>query len=178
MLEEGRMMQEVDLVGNISESKLHFMLNTFLWDSFDSDILRVVSSPDGWNEIKLLNSDGSKNPQLSSIPNNSGGIYLFLAKSHILPESHLYLMYIGRAQYTETENLRKRCSQYPTEKKRPKVARMIEQWGQYLYIRYLPLENNSTIDAVEAELINKILPPFNDEIPNKTIRDAVKAFSN
>jgi excinuclease UvrABC nuclease subunit len=170
-------MQEIDVIGNVAESHLRFMLNTTLWDSFDSGVLGVISPSHSWNEVKLLAPDGKRNPQLNTIPNDKGGIYLFLVKSNIIPESHLYLMYVGRAHISTTQNLRKRCSQYPVEKKRPKIKRMIEQWGKYLYIKYLPLENNTTIDNVESELINKILPPFNDEIPDQKISAAVKAFS-
>ncbi|AFV03482.1 hypothetical protein UNSWDHB_322 [Dehalobacter sp. UNSWDHB] len=54
---------------------------------------------------------------------------------------------------------------------------MIEGWGQYLYVRYLPLTDNDLIDSIESEIINKVLPPFNDMIPDKQIRTAVKAFS-
>lgn len=61
--------------------------------------------------------------------------------------------------------------------KRPKIKRMIDSWGPYLYIRYLPLDDNSIIEALEKELINKILPPFNDFIPDVDIRNAIKAFS-
>lgn len=170
-------MQEVDIIKNIAKSNLHFMLNTALWSSFDSDILSIVSVTQSWSEVKLFEHDGSRNPQLSTIPNDKGGIYLFLAKPNILPESHLYLMYVGRAHISATQNLRKRCMQYSTENKRPKIKRMIEQWGNYLYIRYLPLDDNSKIDDVEAELINKILPPFNDVIPDQKISAAVKAFT-
>lgn len=170
-------MAEIDVIDNIAESKLHFMLNVVLWDSFDPNILQMVSPPDMWNEVKLLDSNGCKNSQMDTIPNNTGGIYLFIAKTHILPESHMYLMYVGRAHCTTKQNLRKRCCGYPTEKKRPKIQRMVEQWGQYLYVKYLPVQDNHTIDTIEAELINKILPPFNDEIPDQNIRDAVKAFS-
>jgi len=169
--------QEIDVIGNVAESNIRFMLNTTLWDSFDLNVLRIISTPNSWNEVKLLASDGKRNPQLGTIPNDKGGIYLFLAKPNILPESHLYLMYVGRAHISATQNLRKRCSQYPVEKKRPKIKRMIEQWGQYLYIRYLPLDDNLTIDLVEGELINKILPPFNDEIPDQTISAAIQAFT-
>lgn len=170
-------MQEVDVVGNVAESNIRFMLNTVLWENFDSCILEIISSNQAWSEVKLLDDNGSKHPQLSTLPDNKGGIYLILAKPHILPESHLFLMYVGRAHISDKQNLRKRCSQYPTEKKRPKIKRMIEQWGQYLYIRYLPLDNNDIIDVVEAELINKIIPPFNDTIPDQKISAAVKAFS-
>ena len=54
---------------------------------------------------------------------------------------------------------------------------MLKGWGEYLYIRYLPLTDDLELEKIEAELINKILPPFNDKIPDKKIRDAVKAFS-
>jgi hypothetical protein len=168
---------EIDVIDNVKESDVRFMLSTALWDSFDPNILSVISSSQSWQEIKLLTHDGKRNPELQKIPNRKGGIYLFLAKPSILAESCLYLMYIGRAHITATWNLRKRCSQYPTEKKRPKIKRMVEQWGKYLYIRYLPLDDNTIIDAVEDELINKILPPFNDKIPDQEIKNAVKAFT-
>ena len=170
-------MREIDIVGNVAESHIRFMLSTTLWNSFDSDVRSVVSHPQSWHEVKLLDQNGKRNSQLSTIPNNKGGVYLLLVKPNILTESHLFLMYIGRAHISEDQNLRKRCSQYPAEKKRPKIKRMIEQWGQYLYIRYLPLDDNAVIDNVEKELINKILPPFNDEIPDKTICAAVKAYT-
>ena len=171
-------MCEIDVIGSIPESNLRFMLNTSLWDSFDSAVLKIISPPQSWIEVKFLSPDGTRNPQLSTIPDDKGGIYLFLAKPNILPESCLYLLYVGRAHISSEQNLRKRCSRYVTgERNRPKIKRMIEQWGQYLYIRYLPLDENATIDAIEDELINKILPPCNDTIPNKIIRDAVEAFT-
>ena len=141
-----------------------------------SELLLFMQKASLASKVKLLDNDGAKNPKLSTIPNDKGGIYLFLAKTHILPESHLYLMYIGRAHKTQYQNLRKRCSEYSAKTMRPKIKRMIEQWGQYLYIRYLPLDDNTKIDKIEAELINKILPPFNDEIPNKELQAVVSAF--
>ncbi|MDR1192574.1 MAG: hypothetical protein LBK98_00120 [Peptococcaceae bacterium] len=170
-------MQEIDVVGDVAKSYIRFMLNTAWWDSFDANVLSIISHPRSWSEVKLLAPDGKRNPQLRAIPNDKGGIYLFLAKPNILPESCLYLMYVGRAHITANENLRERCSKYPAEKKRPKIKRMIEQWGKYLYCRYLPLDDNAIIDVVEDELINKILPPFNDKIPDQKIREAIKAFN-
>ena len=170
-------MKEVDIISNIAESKLTFMLNTSLWNSFDLDVLRIISASHSWNEVKLLGPDGKRNSLLTTIPKDKGGVYLFLVKPGFLLESHSYLVYVGRAHITENHNLRKRCLQYITEKKRPKVKRMIEQWGEYLYIKYLPLDDNGMIDLVEEELINKILPPCNDKIPNKKISAAVKAFT-
>jgi hypothetical protein len=170
-------MKEIDVIDDMAKPLVRFRLNTSLWGSFDSNILNIISHPQSWVEVELLAPDGTRHPQLRTIPNNKGGIYLFLAKPNILPESCLYLMYIGRAFITSEENLRERCSKYPSEKKHPKIKRMIEQWGQYLYIRYLPLDDNDRIDIVERELVNKILPPFNDEIPDQKISAAVKAFT-
>ena len=169
-------MQEIDIINSVATSKIGFHLNTTLWENFDSNVMKTISESQAWSEIKLLDQDGKRNSQLSAIPNDQGGVYLIIAKSNILPDSHLYLMYIGRAHISSSQNLRKRCAQYPAEKKRPLIKRLIEQWGRYLYIRYLPLCDNTTIDAIETELISKILPPFNDRNPNKKISAAVKAF--
>lgn len=168
-------MEEIDIVNSIPLSKVSFTLNPVLWDSFSDEVKTLVEN--GWNEVKLLNDNKDVNPQVANIPNNSGGIYMFIAKPDLIPNTHIYLMYIGRARYTAAQNLRKRCSEY-IDDKRPKVSRMISHWGSYLYIRYLPISaDNVIIDKVEEELINKILPPFNHRIPDKTIQAAVNAFN-
>lgn len=166
---------EVDLINDsIRDSKIHFILDPLLWDCIDSDVKKIVKQK--WTEIKYYTDKKVKNDELSSIPNDTGGIYVFVAKPDIIPDAHIYLMYIGRAKYTSSQNLRKRCLEY-CNPNRVKIKRMMEQWWKYIYIRYLPIEGNDIIDKVEAELINKILPPCNEKIPNKTISDAVKAFS-
>ena len=169
---------EIDVVSNsIITAKINFSLNAHFWDVFDPKVYQVLHSLKQWSEVKLLNDYGEKNFQMGTLPNDKGGIYIFVAKPDIVPNTHLYLLYIGRARSTRDQNLRKRCSEYIYENKRPKIGRMIQQWGKYLYIRYLPLDDNELIDKIEAELINRILPPFNDAIPDKEIRAAVQAFS-
>lgn len=42
---------------------------------------------------------------------------------------------------------------------------MKHYWSPHLYVRYLPLEDNDTIDEIEEELIKAILPPYNDRYP-------------
>jgi hypothetical protein len=37
--------QEIDVIGNIAESNIRFMLNTTLWNSFDSDVLSNEEIP-------------------------------------------------------------------------------------------------------------------------------------
>ena len=178
------MEKEIDIIEcSVAKSKVSFMLNTVLWDSFDTTIKSILHSNSNWQEVKFLDENGALSSRINTVPNDAGGIYLFMAKPDIVHNSHGYLMYVGRSRKSASRNLRKRLREYYTEKrnisKRPKIYRMLNGWGEYLYIRYLPLYNcdNSTIEKIEAELISKIIPPFNDEIPNKTIRNAVEAFS-
>ena len=168
-------MEEVDVIKkSLSETKVHFTISPLLWDRFSKEI--SIFTQRQWSEVKFLDNDLRIHPNMRTIPNNCGGIYSFVVKPDLVPNSHLYLLYIGRAQYTDNQSLRKRCSEYPKED-RPKIQTMINNWGKYLYIRYLPLtESNDIINKTEAELINAILPPCNDKIPNKTIRQARAAF--
>ncbi len=165
---------EIDVCTSISSSRIHFIVSPELWECFDMNLSAIINCT--WEEAKFLDLDNNIHPSMHNLPINKGGIYVFIAKPNIIPNTHMYIMYIGRALNTQTQNLRKRCGEYYAEK-RPKIKRMIESWGKYLYIRYLPLEDNSQIEALERELINRILPPFNDAIPDMEIRDAVKAFS-
>lgn len=170
-------MNETDILSTIPTSKIHFILNPSFWDSFDDKIKNTLHETPIWNESKFLDINGDLNSDMNHIPTDKGGIYIFIAKPNLLPNSHLYLMYVGRAHFTATQNIGKRCKEYIKEQSRPKIKRMIENWGKYLYIRYLPLTDNKLIDSIESEIINKVLPPFNDSIPNKQIQDAVKAFA-
>lgn len=166
---------EIDIFQSICTSKIPFTINPVLWDSFSERVRLIVNND--WKEIKFLDGVDKINPMITSLPDNMGGIYLFIAKPDFIPNTHMYLMYIGRARLTSNQNLRKRCREYINDN-RPKVTRMISNWGKYLYIKYLPLDiDNNLIDEVEAELINKILPPFNSMIPDQKIQKAVNAFN-
>lgn len=102
------------------------------------------------------------------MPNNCGGIYIFLIKPNVIPDVHLYLAYIGRAKKTNYQNLRKRVSEYACENERLKIVNMKRFWSPYLYVQYLPLpsETNDCIAELEKELIKTVLPPFNDKYPD------------
>ncbi len=169
------MTREIDLVENsISRSKMNFIIDPKLWKSFDDNIKSIIDTE--WQEVKFFTEDKEKNPEMDLIPSNKGGIYAFVLKPGIIPDSHMYLMYVGRAHISQHQNLKKRCMRYYYDS-RPKVKRMIEHWWEFVYIKFLPLEDNTIIDDVEKELINKLIPPCNDEIPNQIIKNAVKAFS-
>lgn len=168
-------MNEIDLCSSIPASKIDFILDPHLWDKCGQEIIDSINTT--WSEVKFLDeSTYTLHESMGFLPNDKGGIYIFIAKPNIIPGSHLYIFYIGRSLITKSQNLRKRCSEYYKDK-RPKVSRMIKNWGKYLYIRYLPLDDNDFISELEKTLINSILPPCNDEIPNKEIKAVVKAFS-
>jgi len=130
--------------------------------------------------VQCVTSGTKLNHKVQTLHQNKGGVYFFYVKSNVLPGLTDYLMYIGRA--LKTDNLRKRCKEYfqkysRHDEERPKIMNLIEQWGKYLYIRYIELDNNTSIIEFESLLINSILPPFNDVIPDKIIRDARSSVS-
>ena len=158
-------MKRLDMCNAIKEHKVSFALNpTDEWASFPSHLQAVVQRP--WTELKyFVGNTKTINPAILRIPDTCGGIYIFLIKPNVVPDAHLYLGYIGRAKLTSHQNLRKRVKEYAAEETRLKIVQMKEMWGPYLYLRYLPLDNNDLIVELEKELIRVILPPFNDKYP-------------
>ena len=53
---------------------------------------------------------------------------------------------------------------------------MFKYWGAQLHLAFLELNDNTEIVDLEKYLINSLLLPMNDQIPEKEIREAVKAF--
>jgi hypothetical protein len=150
------------------------------WISIDKTDIDIPLN-DWSNEIKFLSdNEMDVSDDMKKLPDNCGGIYLFFIKGLILPNYETYLAYIGRAQFTQKQNLKVRCNSYYYEffkdDTRPKIARLIKKWGKYLYLRYYASNDNLHIKRLEAKLINGILPPFNDEIPNLIIHEPQPAF--
>jgi len=168
-----------ELAEHIRLHTQEFKLSTKLWSEFDfrgHDTSSLV-----WKEIKYLNdSNDGFSDEINELPNDKGGIYMYIVKSPVLPHISDYLVYIGRAQYSANHSLRIRCKKYFNEflreEERPLITKMIAYYKKYLYIKFCPINGNDKIIALEAELINALLPPFNHEIPEKKIRAAVKAF--
>ena len=135
-----------------------------------------------WSDyIKYLDDEGRVSKDLDILPNNAGGLYLFFIQGTTLPFSEKYLAYVGRAKYTDDENIRKRVKRYLWESNqkqcRPKIARLFRLWKDYLYIRFCSTTDNDLITAGESVLINAILPPFNSDLPEKIcFKEPQKAF--
>jgi hypothetical protein len=164
--------------------KVHDVVNyhyPVLWQKFnftDFDVKNANWSP----ELKYLTPDlNDITDDIKHLPNDAGGIYIFFIKGEIIPQFETHLAYVGRAQLTKSHNLRVRCKKYfseffDSETGRPQITRLIGKWGQHLYLRYLPLTNNDQIKRLEAALIRSIMPPFNEDIPDKIVKQAVSAF--
>lgn len=159
-------MNVVDMCKREKELTLNIVLNIDKWKTIDPEIKTIVS--EHWDYIKFLNEDGTINDEIDKVPNDKGGIYIFLLKPEIIPEMHMYIMYIGRVRKKKRFNLRKRCKSYVTDD-RVKIAYMREMWGDELYFYYMPLDDDALIERVERELIRVIIPPCNSQIADQYI---------
>lgn len=131
--------------------------------------------------IKYLGDDGKLSTAIKQLPNDYGGIYVFFIRGMSIPFSEYYLAYVGRAQLSESENLRSRVKSYLAEssksKGRVKIHRMFYHWKKHLYVRYFKSQDNEFIKQSESALIQAILPPFNTELTEYKIKRPKKAFS-
>jgi excinuclease UvrABC nuclease subunit len=165
----------------IHERKVTYILHKDLWDKFSYPGLNI--SFQNWQSIKYLNDQGTDfSDEIGNIPNDSGGLYLFYTKCQIITGITEYPFYIGRAQLTDGQNLRKRVKEYfqkfSKDDERPKIYKMFSLWGKNLYLAYFPLPDNTTIIDLEKDVINSLLLPMNDLIPDKKIKQAIKAFES
>jgi len=170
-----------DLGERINNTTLRYKVSAELWERFSVSPNFDISF-NKWNSIKYLNNDTTGfHSDIVQVPNDKGGLYLFYAKCTIISGITEYPFYIGRAQLTNNQSLRKRVKSYfqkfSKNNERPKIHRMFKYWSEVLYLAYLPLDDNEEIIDLEKQLINSLLFPMNDEIPDKEVKDAVKAFS-
>lgn len=167
------------LSDKIKTHEIRFYLYPDFWKNFDIDKYELINP--SWKEVKFLNENGDDvSDDVKSLPENKGGIYMFIIKCPNIPGVTEYLAYIGRAQLSNQHSLKIRCRKYLYEwygeDGRPKITRMIGKWGKHLYIKYAEIQENVDTVELEANLINSILPPFNDKIPEKNIKQAIDAF--
>jgi hypothetical protein len=159
--------------------KVCFKLHKELWDRFNFQNLNL--SFNNWNKIKYLNDTGDElSEAINDIPNNLGGLYLFYVKCEIITGITEYPLYVGRAQLTHHQNLRKRVKEYFQKyyrnDERPKITKMFKYWAKDLHLAFITINENDDIKDLEKQIINSLLLPMNDEIPDTEIRQATKAF--
>ncbi|MBD1395244.1 hypothetical protein [Mucilaginibacter glaciei] len=169
-----------DLGEELRLREISYKLHQTLWDP--GEFSKIDLDLKNWTTFKYLNDDGSDfNADIKLLPQNSGGIYMFSIKCPVIPGMTDFPVYIGRALYTKGQNLEKRCKEYfqkyARSGERPKITRMFHYWAHDLHLNFMPLEDNQEIANHEKFLINALLLPFNDQIPDMETRQAVKAFN-
>lgn len=166
---EGEFMSRiVDIFRRNKELTIPFELNIDQWQTMDDEVKKIVSGE--WKNVKFLNEEGDAlNEAINTVPDDTGGIYIFVLRPELIPNLHLYVMYIGRARRANNFSLRKRCKSYIKDP-RPLVATMVELWGKALYFYYLPLEDDNLIEKVERELNRVIKAPCNSQYPDEYVR--------
>lgn len=158
--------------------EIPYKISPMLWDKWDIDIDLDFNN---WTTIKFLNDQGKDfNNDINLIPNDKGGLYLFFVKCKTISGITEFPFYIGRAQLTKGQNLRKRVREYFTkhskDEERPKITKMFNYWSKELHLAFIEIEENDDIIDLEKKIINSLLLPMNDQIPDKETRDGVKAF--
>lgn len=159
--------------------KLSFNLSNELWQKWD--IKEFDLNFNNWQKTKYLNDlNNDFNDDINEIPNNKGGLYMFYLNCRTIIGITEMPLYIGRAQLTDNQNLKKRVKEYfqkfSKNNERPKITKMFKYWAEDLYLAYYILDENEDVINIEKKLINSLLLPMNDEIPDQEIRQAVKAF--
>lgn len=164
---------------DLGSFKLQFILSPELWKKFSLDGIAVDYTK--WNCVKMIDSEGNINPETNQIPAEYGGIYIYAIAPHLVTNCGTYIMYIGKATKTNSENLRARVRSYKKQfgdsYNRTKLHSLFTKWGDYVYVYYLPI--NSTAEDI-TELEDRLIaafgrPPCNKQILIKSVKDAVEA---
>jgi excinuclease UvrABC nuclease subunit len=168
-----------DLGEEIHLKTLGYRLHHPLWVRYDLSAIDL--SFNNWTRLKYLNDDATNfHDDIDLVPDDRGGLYMFYVKCPVIKGITEYPFYIGRAQLTQGQNLKKRVKEYfskfRVENERPKITKMFKYWDTELHLAFLVLDENEEIVDFEKKLINSLLLPMNDQIPDKETRDAVKAF--
>lgn len=157
-----------------------YVLSPELWGKFRTDDLNGLDYSN-WKTAKLI-ENGDISDETLLIPDDFGGIYVYCIEPRVIPNCGCYVMYIGKATKTRSENLRSRVRSYRKQLgktyNRDRLHRLFIKWGDYVYVHYLSIDaSGETITALEDRLIAAYgLPPCNAEVRVPSIKAAVKAF--
>jgi len=169
-----------DLGEEIKLREVTYKLYPILWNQ--KIFSGVNLSLENWTSIKYLNDDANGfHGDIQTLPKDRGGLYMFSVRCPMIPGMTEFPVYIGRALLTKGQNLEKRCKEYfqkyALSNERPKITRMFRYWSNDLHLSFISLDDNQEIADHEKYLINSLMLPFNDLIPDLEIRQAIKAFN-
>lgn len=171
--------KKIDVVQNLQSMTWLFCLSTELWGKCNKDSFTVDLK--NMKKIKYFADDCNKlSNEVDNLPDDSGGVYIYSIENGIFPSLGSYIMYVGRARKTPSENLRMRAkshfSQYKRHEENERLEKLFDNWDQYVYLSYLPIDGNNIIDLVEDQLITALTPPCNKEYPAPKVRRKLSAF--
>ncbi len=172
--------KNIDVVQSLNDMMWRFCLSTELWELYVGE-KHDISFDDGI-KIPFFDGDSAKlSEEVKKIPNDKGGIYIYVLENPIVPDTGRYIMYVGRALFTKTENLRARVRshfyQYKRADENELLIRLYDNWAKYVYLIYIPMdEDNDTIGRIEDELIVTLTPPCNKKYPSVKIKKKLRAF--
>ena len=172
--------KRIDVVQEMQLMTWTFCLSTELWEKYSErkSSVNLVEL----KKIKYFSDTGTElSEEVKQLPNDKGGIYLYVIENCVIPNSGSYIMYVGRARCTQNENLRNRAKshfkQHVRHEENERLERLFDKWKPYIYLLYLPIDGNDEIDLVEDELIIALTPPCNKEYPSPKIRKKLSAFN-
>ena len=160
--------------------KNSYILAPELWEKFHTEGLDNLDFSK-WKRVKMMDENGDLSDETNKIPSSYGGIYLYSIMPNVIPECGCYIMYIGMASKTKSENLRHRVrsykSQFGEKFTRRRIHNLFLRWGKYVHVHYLPVASNKeNIEELEERLIACFVPPYNSDIRDANVKRAVKAF--
>ncbi len=169
---------EQELTQPFADIKWNFCFSTDLWKAYKDERIQLQNL----QCIKYFEAGELSKKNIKKIPNTSGGIYFYVLKNPILPDYSVACMYVGRARYTESENLRKRAqshyADYKSGKENERLIRLFNIYKDYVYYLFLPVhETNDVIDNIEKRLINALTLPCNKDYPSVKIRRTLSMYN-
>ena len=166
-------------IQEVRNNTFRFSLIPSRWKEY-KNVLHLTE--DDWLECKYFNESNHIHKNIQQIPNNKGGIYMYVIKPPLTIRYMPIIMYIGRAHNDgEKQNLRKRIRKYLYESQniyngRVSIRTLFDRYAEYLYVMYTPLDDNGEIDQLEENLISAIVPPFNHDLIQKSLKEGRHAF--
>ena len=165
---------------DLSPYNVEFILCPELWERFNLAGITVDYSK--WDCVKMMDSPGKMSKEVDKIPDDCGGIYVYVVISPVIQNGGHYLMYIGKATKTaKGQSLQARVKSYKTQfgdkYNRTKLHKLFKYWGDYVFVFYLPMTSTDLdIKNLEDRLIAAYgKPPCNKEILIHSVKDAVDA---
>ncbi len=155
----------LDQLNNINPEKIYDLpltLNINLWDSLSLPITLPVP-------IKIEFNDNIRDNMPTTLKSKKG-IYFFVVEPNFpfFPTIN-HLLYIGRVIKGNT--FFKRFYEYVkaigVQNTKRNRQLMTNAWPNKTYVYYFALNNDTHIESIEKELIDKIIPPLNNKFSIK-----------